>query len=385
MASPEDCAHICAIEQYAFFSFSLAQESTCSCFTSSSRTCQDISGPPHPDMESCTNTSTTTTTPGPGNTDVILITGGVVPGLLPGVSPPHFTNTSEVIGSYCHVPNLPFADSEDDFFFDAPGRMAVLTSDAVTLACGRVTGDYTKCYFLDLASQTWVFHSDLPFFTFGASAVVLDDGIYMVGFLGFFCQQDCPFHYYLYLPVGSTQWEQKAISEDLSLGISPGACSVATSAWTFLVISGDALGQEVLKYDSRNSSWTVWPPLAEGRLGHACTMLSDEILIAGGTDLDDLDDFFPHTTTTILNLNTKEERCGGEMLTARLEFGLIKLDNKVFAIGGSDGPELDTGNVVLFTEVWDEESETWTAADNMMTKPRAGFGYTTVPLATVCP
>ena len=60
------------------------------------------------------------------------------------------------------------------------------------------------------------------------------------------------------------------------------------------------------------------------------------------------------------------------------------LDNQLMAMGGSDAFG-ETADVVLFSEVWDDETETWAATNNRMTTPRAGFGHVTVPLITVCP
>lgn len=275
-------------------------------------------------MESCNPTST----------DVILVTGGVVPGFIPAVSSPHTTNTTEVLGSYCHIPNLPCPeyDGDDGLFGAEPGHISVLTPDGVLFACGF--SDIASCYSLDLASQMWVLHSDLPmvFSDWGASAVVLDDGVYMMGFLSIFCQGDCTYNYYLYLPVGSTWWQEKPLSEDLSLYVTMGSCTVATSPWTFLVIGSSyncelqAASYQVLEYNSRNSSWSLWQPLIEARYGHACTMLSDEIFIAGGQDPQDSStgqDLVAYNTTTILNIKTRVERRGGEMLTGRAFFGLI--------------------------------------------------------------
>ena len=220
--------------------------------------------------------------------DVILVTGGLVPGALPGVSSPHFTNTAEVLGSYCHVPNLPYPDSdvdwdEGDFFF---GPVTVMTSDMVLLACGGVYDDDKSCYFLDVSSQTWAPHSTLPFSAAGASAVVLDDGVYMVGFSD--CPSpcegnDCAWHYHLHLAVGSTHWEKIPLGEDdngqdLAIGYWVDDCVVATSPWTFLAVNQ----HDVLEYDSRTSSWSVWAGAPEERVGHACAIVSDQLFIVGG-------------------------------------------------------------------------------------------------------
>ena len=61
------------------------------------------------------------------------------------------------------------------------------------------------------------------------------------------------------------------------------------------------------------------------------------------------------------------------------------LDNQLMDPGGSDRSFGETANVVLFSEAWDVETETWAATDNKMTTPRASFGHATVPLDTVCP
>ena len=162
--------------------------------------------------------------------------------------------------------------------------------------------------------------SELINWTPGSSAVTIEDGVYMMGFLDLWCHDGHNFEtmYYTYLPVGSTQWERKALSEDLSLSINPGSCSVATSASTFLVIGGGVPTQfQVMEYNSHDSFWGLWAPLAEGVFGHLCSLLSDDVVIVGGIDPKN-PETLSKTSTTLLNVKTRQERRGGDMLTARI-------------------------------------------------------------------
>ena len=139
-----------------------------------------------------------------------------------------------------------------------------------------------------------------------------------------------------------------------------------------------------MEYNSYDSSWSLWAPLAEGVFGHSCALLFDDVVLVGGIDPKN-PETLAKSTTTLLNIKTRQERPGGDMLTASIWFGLVMLDNQLMALGGSDRSFEETVNVVLFSEAWDVETETWAATDNKMTTRRASFGHATIPLDTVCP
>ena len=379
-ASPEVCANVCGIEGFPFFSFSLAVESTCECFISPASSCTDLGGPGQPFLESCSKQT--------------LLTGGAIESdgsLLP-------TSTTEVVGSYCEVPDLPFMLVHDDKYGSRGyvGYIAALTPDSLPLVCGSIGDDSSGdvCYTLNPGSQKWIKHSVIRDVALGSSAVTLEDGVYITGFyLGNVNYEGLT---YSHLPVGSTTWvTQYAGGPDRGIG----ACTVAISPWNFLIIGGGLSGNQVWEYDSRNVSWTQWSNLTIRRVSHACAVVGNNVVIVGGLDYADYDngEFNSDalTSTTILNINTREERSGGDMNSARVYFSLIMVEGKLVALWGADGFDESVyyqdyiqsliHGLVETTETWDPITETWSLNEDWMGTPRAGYGHISGPPALFCP
>ena len=85
-----------------------------------------------------------------------------------------------------------------------------------------------------------------------------------------------------------------------------------------------------MQYNSYDSSWSLWAPLAEEVFGHFCSLLFDDVVLVGGIDPKNLETL-AKSSTTLLNIKTRQERRGGGMLTARIWFGLVMLDNQLMA------------------------------------------------------
>ena len=270
---------MCAgLRGFPFFSFSLAVESTCECFISPTSICTDLGGPRQPFLESCSKQ------------EVTLLTGGAIKSdgsLLP-------TSTTEVVGSYCEVPDLPFFRTVDNNGARGyVGYITALTPDSVPLVCGNIGLDSEEdfegdvCYTLDQGSQKWIKHSVIIGVVFGSSAVTLEDGVYITGFWkGAVDYERLP---YVHLPVGSTTWVTQFATEVPDTGI--GTCTVAISPWNFLIIGGGYSGNQVWEYDSKNASWNQWPNLSITRASHACAVVENDVVIAGGTSQDDYEDY----------------------------------------------------------------------------------------------
>ena len=226
------------------------------------------------------------------------------------------------------------------------------------------------------------FHSE-PGDLWFASAVTLANGVYIVG-LGWTEPHSEPGHSYMHLPEGSTKWITNQLGSDNTPGVGGGACAVAISPYQFLVIGGAGKeSAQVLKYDE--GAWAVWPPLSKRWVGHACAKLGNEIIISGGVDDDGLDAI---QTTTILNISTRKERRGGNMIMGRAGFGMAIVNNKLVVFGGGNGNMfLPGGSDLAMTdtiEEWNEDKETWSLREDRMQTPRGGLGYTAGPTSSFC-
>ena len=95
-------------------------------------------------------------------------------------------------------------------------------------------------------------------------------------------------------------------------------------------------------------------------------------MVAGGR--------YDGTGTEILDLTQLDKwRTVGEMTTARWEFQLVTVNNRVVALGGTDGDTLDT------VEELDMREETWRRLDGVRMKtPRRGFGATVMERRLLC-
>ena len=130
------------------------------------------------------------------------------------------------------------------------------------------------------------------------------------------------------------------------------------------------------------STWTSWPPLDQGRNYHSCMRTGSNVVIAGGLDLDQ------HllASTTILSIEHKSHRPGGDMSLARFSFQMVRHEDKLFALGGGgglasgdyEGPALD------LVEEWNEATEEWTAREDLrMDTNRLLFGAVDAPRSAV--
>ena len=174
---------------------------------------------------------------------------------------------------------------------------------------------------------------------------------------------------------------------------------MAISPWNFLIIGGGYSGNQVWEYDSKNASWNQWPNLSITRASHACAVVENDVVIAGGTSQNDYEDYdysaSAKTTTTIINIKTREERSGGDMNLARMFFSLVFVDGKLVALWGTDGLDLSViysdyiqsvvYGLVETTETWDPITETWSLNEEWMGTPRAGYGHISGPPAFFCP
>ena len=288
---------------------------------------------------------------------VILITGGwadasydddYTEGLI--------LSSTEVLGSSYPVPSLPLP---------LHGHITFLTADGLVLTCGGMDGDFNNnfdCFALDASCQSWVPHSTLPTDKVLPSSVSLPVGVFLFdGRWGG-----------TFLPTGSTEWlEGPHQNNDAA------TCAVAISASKFLVIGGSPDPKLVEEFDTGTASWTSWPPLEQGRSYHSCMRAGNNVVIAGGLD----EDMEVIASTTILSINDKSQRPGGDMSFAKDLFQMVNYKENILAIGGDQGRESGGygGPGLDLVEEWDETTEEWTAREGLrMGTSRFAFGAVSI-------
>merc|ERR1719361_2629624 len=139
-----------------------------------------------------------------------------------------------------------------------------------------------------------------------------------------------------------------------------------------------------MEYSFSLDTWAedIWPPLEEGRRGHACTRFGDKILVAGGMN----SNVGFLSSAIIIDIASKEWVETGSMRDPRSFFGLVHFDGAIWAFGGSDS--IDTTNYIYHTldsvEEWDEETGVWTSRSERLQEGKMQFGFATIPTSLLC-
>lgn len=280
-----------------------------------------------------------------GEPEVVLVTGG-------------YTTTgelasTEVLGSACSPPPLP-----------SPSACHTsLLSTAGVLTCGGSGG--AGCHLLE-PGDGWSRHSTLDSSRYYAASVALPEGSLILGGTTAGSGNSSTL-----LPPGSAEW---GAGPGLPLRLFDG-CSVAAPGGQVVVVGAYYSRHQVWSLHLATSTWVAWPDLLHPRVGHACHLLSDNIVIAGGFG----EDRRATARTTLLNILTREAREVGGMTSARGYFGLALLGQVLVAFGGTSN---DTA--LRSTEEWDEVAEEWVAREEELEEARYYFGYTRAPASAVC-
>jgi len=286
-------------------------------------------------------------------------------------------DTAELLNSACSIPSL--LVSEGTGRSGRTDNVAFFTGDNLILTCGGEADNGTddlSCQYLDVVGETWLPHSMLDTDRVGAAVAVLPDyGSYILG--GFEHNTSS------FLPTGSSEWiEGPTLSGDDNVVTFSFLCGVVISHSRLMVIGGvfgDSVGTRVQTYDADTDEMENWPALAVLRWGHACAKIGDKVIIAGG-----LDRFFTiSTSTTVLDLVTRESSEAGDMLVQRAFFGMANIDGSIFLFGGR-GIGMRKSDSKGSLEVWNEEEEMWYPTDESMPTVMNGFGMLIVNVTDVC-
>ena len=114
------------------------------------------------------------------------------------------------------------------------------------------------------------------------------------------------------------------------------------------------------------------------RWGHTCAKVGDKVVVAGGVS----PLFSILTTTTVLDLVTRESRQGGQMAEQRAFFGMANLGGVVYLFGGQNG--MKSSESLGSLEVWDEEDEVWLPSEETMPTAMNEFAWVVVNVSDVC-
>ena len=257
------------------------------------------------------------------------------------------------------------------------GHVTFSTPDGLVMVCGGYTSStyHASCLRYNLEEETWTQHSNLSKARTGAAVVTLAGGVYVMG-------GDNRIEYYdttEFLAVGSSLWTP---GPQLPGGSMTGACAVPLTDHSFLLISAYA----VVEYSSLTAVWTSWPPPLVARSGQACHKVDSTVLVAGGfvqggvgvTNL-----------TVIIDLVTKQVRKGGDMATARWNFGMFEVGfrgRSVLLTFGNYGPDQEDGLAsaeASLLQEWNREGERWIPSPGVI-DPRDSFAAATVEARLVC-
>ena len=298
--------------------------------------------------------------------ETVLITAGFNGGVK---------DSCELLDSSCLIPSLPWNPATNRSA--RSDHIAARTGDGVLLTCGGEAPDGTddlSCYALDLTADAWVPHSVLDRPRIKATAV--SSPAFGILILGGFKEESSS-----HLMTGATEW---IAGPTLPSADYFGICSVLLSDTSFLVIGGrpeGALGgtrvREIRQAASGAWEQESWPDLYVDRWGHACARLGDQVIVAGGVS-----PFFTmYSSTTVFDLNTREQREAGEMFEQRTWFGMAVVQGRLLAFGGM-GPYYK--NAWGQVEEWQEEEEEWLLREETMPVAKSSFASLLVTPEEIC-
>jgi N-acetylneuraminic acid mutarotase len=226
-----------------------------------------------------------------------------------------------------------------------------------------VSAEIVRVY--DTATGEWSDGPALPEAIHHANAVVVDDTIYVLGFLtgvAFTPHGEV----YAFTPGVDDAWRPRAT---MPAGDERGA-SIAGVVDGAVVVAGGLRGgavADVSIYDPVDDAWVDGPPLPAPR-DHACGAAIDGVLLVAGGRQGDIGS----TADTLFALEDGAWVERAAMPTARGGAGCGVVDGRLIVVGGEGNPD-DPSGVFPQVEAYDPAADAWTALPDMPT-PRHGMG-----------
>jgi len=268
----------------------------------------------------------------------------------------------------CHFPDLPHGSStESGSMFPFTQTLSLTPRDKI-LYCGGFSDD-NKCYELDVEQGRWTHHSLLGENISVSISVSMPDGNYLFGFNST--------NYTIsssYLPRDSNKWETGPVvpvNDEMHIV----GCGVKISPDEFALIGGSDISGDtttrIVKYNTRTKTWSELGNLVIGRTGHGCTLVENNIIVAGGHGNEG-------RSTEVISVETGISRLVGDMHEERWGVALVTVGDgesqRVMAIGGEYGYRTPQSSV----EIFNTTTETWSLAPFSMEEARSLMGYLTV-------
>ena len=297
-------------------------------------------------------TTTTTTTTAPTTTtpcldEVVLVLGGD--------TAEHETSSVEAL-HMCGDTSSTTTDLPESRW----GHTAVTLADSEVVVCGGKGRHHTVALArtcISLEADSWQDHSQLLMPRIYSSAVTMPSGdSFLLG--GWYSSMTSET-----LKAGETTWAKgPTLPHPLD-----SACAVVLNSTTFATVGGGEGHTSVTTYDTTQQLLSQdWTALPEGRRGHSCAMVGDQILVAGGFSYLTFD----YTDSTVLiDTTTGVAKPAGAMVGARAYFVLQKVASIMLAMGGisMDG---FTGEV----DVYKPSTTSWMNSSSFsLATPRSSF------------
>ena len=286
--------------------------------------------------------------------------------MIAGGSNGSYLKTSEVVlpgesTSDLGVPDLPYGISGQPSL--------ILTPDKKILLCGGNDNE-KKC--LEMKNNVWEFHSFLKEKRRHASAVSMENGVFLFG--GYENPSS-----WEWLPKGSTQWQLGTTKIPSNDAISiPGfmyGCAVKVSEYEIALIGGATSNfkgtKKLLTYNIETENWKDHGNVITARKNHACVSSNNKIIITGGNETSDSTEIIDICDLTVSTSN-------GKLNQKRRHHGLavahIGSKRTVVAFGGHNETKyLDS------IELWDDTTGKWTLSASRLETPKDSFGYLAIP------
>ena len=137
------------------------------------------------------------------------------------------------------------------------------------------------------------------------------------------------------------------------------------------VIGGRSSSLQIIgtveRYELPENKWYQIPPLCSERLGAASLLIDNKIFTMGGCGRQGY-----LASTEVFDAFTNDWKCSVPMGERRCYFGLVSLNDSVYAIGGFGGPQQMADNCLRCCESFNPKTESWTPLTPMSSK-RAYF------------
>merc|ERR1719347_557491 len=290
------------------------------------------------------------------DSDVILLTGGTRNSLL---------STAEIYPPSSSCGPLPPLDA-------ARYGHITFTHEGQIISCGgyaqvRGYGGTNSCERMDLASNSWVQHSQLnsrerQYSSFG----IIDGNPCIIGGeyddLGYYSNALRSLECYI-----GGSWQ---LLDEYIYGAVSGSCSAQTPGGGVLIVGGAYAQTQVIER-LRSGTWDYdsWPQLSRGTRLHSCSTYDSEskVMVTGGY----IDGTYS-TSTLIIDLNKKKISAGPDMRNKRAWHATATLGEKVYVLGGN---YRDGGwHFLSSVEVFDTASGVWTELEETLTEKKDRMG-----------